>query len=113
MLEKLLETTILFDFYGQLLTDKQRAIMSMHYLEDLALAEIAENLDISRQAVYDHINKAIKLLHGYEEKLHLVARFEKRQSTIEQVIKDLSLIDCAHPELNLNYVIESLMDTAE
>jgi len=86
----------LFDFYQALLTDKQRSYMQLYYLDDLSLGEIAEEYNISRQAVYDNIRRTEAMLEEYEEKLNLLSKFEKRQETIEQLlelVKDQSAND--------------------
>lgn len=72
---KNLTITMLMDFYGQLLTDKQLAALDMYYNEDLSLAEIAEEEGISRQGVRDSIKRGEKLLNEYEDKLGLAKRF--------------------------------------
>ncbi|TQR17421.1 putative DNA-binding protein [Psychrobacillus soli] len=93
MIEKTTRMNFLFDFYQALLTDKQRSYMQLYYLDDLSLGEIAEEYDISRQAVYDNIRRTEAMLEEYEEKLNLFTKFEKRQETIDQlllVVKDQS-----------------------
>lgn len=93
MIEKTTRMNFLFDFYQALLTDKQRSYMQLYYLDDLSLGEIAEEYDISRQAVYDNIRRTEAMLEEYEEKLNLFTKFEKRQETIDQlllVVKDES-----------------------
>lgn len=67
--------TLLFDFYGELLTDRQREYFDLHYNEDLSLSEIAENEGISRQGVWDIIRRAEGVLRDTEEKTGLVRRF--------------------------------------
>lgn len=86
MIEKTTRMNFLFDFYQALLTDKQRSYMQLYYLDDLSLGEIAEEYDISRQAVYDNIRRTEAMLEEYEEKLNLFTKFEKRQETIEQLL---------------------------
>lgn len=71
----LLEQALLYDFYGELLTDHQKEIYEQFVLEDLSLSEIAEGAGISRQGVHDLIKRCNKILEGYEEKLHLVEKF--------------------------------------
>ena len=71
-MDKTLEFTLLLDFYGELLTEKQREIMGAYYLYDLSLAEISEQQDVSRQAVHDIIKRTEKKLIGFEGKLKLV-----------------------------------------
>ncbi len=73
--EKSVEMTMLFDFYGDILTDKQRELFDLYYNEDLSLAEISEHLGITRQGVRDGIVRAEEIIKGFEEKLGLVARF--------------------------------------
>ena len=70
-LQKRLYINELFDFYGELLSARQKEIIIVYYEENLSLSEIAENESISRNAVYDALNKAEEALIGYENKLHL------------------------------------------
>lgn len=86
MIEKTTRMNFLFDFYQALLTEKQRSYMQLYYLDDLSLGEIAEEYDVSRQAVYDNIRRTEAMLEEYEEKLNLFTKFEKRQETIEQLL---------------------------
>ena len=79
MLEKTTRMNYLFDFYQSLLTQKQRSYMSLYYLDDLSLGEIAEEFDVSRQAVYDNIKRTEAMLEEYEEKLVLLQKFQERQ----------------------------------
>ncbi len=72
LLEKTIEITLLFDYYGELLTERQQKAFRLYYFQDLSLAEIAEQIKISRQGVYDHLHRAEKLLHSYEKKLGLI-----------------------------------------
>lgn len=80
-----LTVTMLMDFYGQLLTDKQLAALDMYYNEDLSLAEIADEEGISRQGVRDSIKRGEKQLAEYEEKLGLAKRFMEISSGIEEM----------------------------
>ena len=74
-MDGILEQTLLYDFYGELLTDHQKEIYEQFVLEDLSLGEIAEEAGISRQGVHDLIKRCNKALEDYERKLHLVERF--------------------------------------
>ncbi len=84
--------TILLDVYGQLLTEKQRFAIDMYYNEDLSLAEIADEIDISRQGIRDSIKQGEKHLAEYERQLGVVKRFRNISSYLEELN---SLIDMA------------------
>ena len=75
-----LETNVLFDIYGQLLTERQREICSLYYEEDFSYSEIAEELSISRAAVQDSLKKSLNQLQKYESVIHYT---EKRKKIIE------------------------------
>ncbi|MFC0524111.1 putative DNA-binding protein [Pontibacillus salicampi] len=85
MLEKTTRMNYLFDFYQELLTDKQRSYMEYYYLEDYSLGEISEAFDVSRQAVYDNIKRTEAMLEEYEGKLNLYNRFRERQQLLKQL----------------------------
>lgn len=89
MLEKTTRMNYLYDFYHSLLTPKQQSYMSLYYLDDFSLGEIAEEYNVSRQAVYDNIKRTETMLEEYEEKLLLFHKFQERNKLI-QVLKDLS-----------------------
>ncbi|AKL95504.1 hypothetical DNA-binding protein UPF0122 [Clostridium aceticum] len=85
MIEKKLEISMLYDFYSQLLTEKQRDMIDLYYNQDLSLGEIAEDLHVSRQAVYDTIKRTEKILYDYEEKLKLLHLFHSKMINIEKI----------------------------
>ena len=74
---KNLEIALLFDFYGDMLTDKQRDVVELYYDNDLSLSEIAENEGITRQGVRDSIKRAEAQLLDMEDRLHLARRFRQ------------------------------------
>jgi len=90
--ESRLMNSMLLDFYGELLTDKQRECFDLHYNEDLSLSEIAEQSGISRQGVWDNIRRAESALHEIEEKTGLLRRFEENQRALEKVKDELEQI---------------------
>ena len=77
--------SMLLDFYGELLTDKQRECFDLHYNEDLSLSEIADQLGISRQGVWDNIRRAEAAMKDIEEKTGLIRRFEGTRRTLEAI----------------------------
>jgi len=84
MIKKTLRMTMLFDFFGSLLTEKQRDFCDLYYNEDLSLSEIAEEADISRQGVYDIITRAAKSLEEFENKTGAVQRWIETRVRLEQ-----------------------------
>jgi predicted DNA-binding protein YlxM (UPF0122 family) len=85
MLEKTTRMNYLYDFYNSLLTPKQQSYMSLYYLDDYSLGEIADEYDISRQAVYDNIKRTEAMLEEYEEKLGLLQKFQERCKLFRQL----------------------------
>jgi len=85
MLEKTTRMNYLYDFYYSLLTPKQQSYMSLYYLDDYSLGEIAEEYDVSRQAVYDNIKRTEAMLEEYEEKLLLFQKFQERSRLIRHM----------------------------
>ncbi len=84
-MEKIVEQTLLFDFYGELLTEHQRQIYEDVVFNDLSLSEVAEERGISRQGVHDMIRRCNRQLADYEEKLQLVAKFVNTRTKVEQI----------------------------
>lgn len=83
--------TKLFDAYGALLSEGQRTIMDFYLNDDLTITEIAENQNVSRQAVMDSINKAEKKLLEYEKKLQFVSKIDILSEENDELKKKLSL----------------------
>lgn len=86
---KPLEMSLLFDFYGETLTEKQRELFDLYYNEDLSLAEIAEHAGITRQGVRDSIKRAEHTLREMEEKLGLVARYGGTERCAEELMHEV------------------------
>ena len=78
---------LLFDFYGDVLTDRQKEFYDLYYNEDLSLAEIAENYGITRQGVRDVIVRAEAILTDLEDKTGLIRRFHAMRSQLNEIIK--------------------------
>jgi len=75
------------DFYGQMLTEKQKEVVELYYNEDLSLAEIAEHSGITRQGVRDSIKRAEGQLREYEERLGLAEKFTAIQEELEEIVR--------------------------
>ena len=84
-MEKFIEEALLYDFYGELLTEHQKLIYEDFVLNDLSLSEIAEDREISRQGVYDIVRRCRKQLQGYEAKLHLAAKFIHTKERVAEI----------------------------
>lgn len=84
-MESIVKQSLLYDFYGELLTEHQRTIYEDVVFNDMSLGEIAEEQGISRQGVHDLIKRCDKILGGYEEKLHLVSKFQKTRVMVEEI----------------------------
>ena len=80
--------TMLFDFYGDILTDRQKEFYDLYYNEDLSLGEIAENYGITRQGVRDVIVRAEAVLTELEDKTGLIKRFHTMKAQLDQVFQD-------------------------
>ena len=85
MTEETLFRTMLFDFYGELLTAKQKEYFDLHYNADYSLSEIAEMTGISRQGVWDIIKRAEETLRKTEEKTGLIGRFREHQEAVAEM----------------------------
>ena len=79
-------TTLLLDFYGELLSPRQSEALDLHFNSDLSLSEIAEETGVSRQAVHDAIRAGKSMLAKYEGKLGLAARFARQQDMVRQAL---------------------------
>ena len=90
MLEKTTRINYLYDFYQSLLTPKQRSYMSLYYLDDYSLGEIADEYGVSRQAVYDNIKRTEAMLEEYEEKLLLFDKFQNRNKLLYKLKEQLN-----------------------
>ena len=90
MTEETLFRTMLFDFYGELLTAKQKEYFDLHYNADYSLGEIAEMTGISRQGVWDIIKRAEETLRRTEEKTGLIRRFRENQDVVAEMEATIS-----------------------
>lgn len=95
-MSKDLHIALLLDFYGDMLTDKQKNVIGLYYEEDLSLGEIAEVSQITRQGVRDSIKRGEQQLYEYEEKLGLAKKFLQYRDLVEEIeenaekIRDIS-----------------------
>ena len=92
-MEEVYTISLLLDFYGQMVTKRQYEILDLHYNSDYSLGEIAQELNISRQGVYDNIKRGKVALFEMEQKLGLIGRFIKQKEKASKILKYLESID--------------------
>lgn len=113
-MEKNVEISMLCEIYGNLLTPKQLEILTDYYNNDLSLSEIAENNQITRQAVRDIIKKGENKLFKLEEKLLFMKKTRKQENLVQEVLQELSKIEKTTSDQKiekiLNHVKEELSD---
>ena len=106
MFEKNLKLACLLDFYGEVLSERKQSVLSLYYNDDLSLAEIAEEIGISRQGVRDLIKKAEEELLFLEEKLGLERKFREARAQSDKIF---SLIEKEHANAPLRTEMEALV----
>ena len=84
-MDRIVERGMLYDFYGELLTEHQKQIYEALVYNDMSLGEIADEYDISRQGVHDLIKRCDKILNNYEDKLHLIDKFQRVKSNVKRI----------------------------
>lgn len=84
-MEDFAKTSMLFDIYGGLLTDKKKRVMEMYHEDDMSLSEIAEELEVSRAAVHDSLRSAERLLCSYEDKLGILADYLLKEKLADEL----------------------------
>ncbi|MBP5751068.1 MAG: helix-turn-helix domain-containing protein [Firmicutes bacterium] len=100
-LDNLYEISMLMDFYGALLSQRQQDVMRLYHEENCSLQEIADELGISRQGVHEALKKAESTLQGFEDKLGLVERFRAQEQVLQKALQSVdSLLDgCADADV--------------
>lgn len=95
MIEKTTEIISLYDFYQELLTDKQREYFGFYYEDDLTFSEVAEKFGVSRNAVHDNLRRTVKALYDYENKLQLYKKYIDKLELIKKYkeTKDETFLD--------------------
>lgn len=102
--------SLLLDFYGELLSERKQSVLALYYNEDFSLAEIADEIGISRQGARELIKKAEEELRHFEEKLRLVERFEEAKRHIASI---RTLSEESHMSQALTDEIEALAELFE
>ncbi len=106
-----LELVLLFDYYGDLLTERQKLCFDMHYNQDLSLGEIAQELSISRQAVHDNLSRTEALLKNMEEKTGCVSRDMQLRKAMKRIASAAETL-IAHPDSRVSQVASEILSDA-
>ena len=104
-MEKKVKISMLCEIYGKLLTEKQLEILNDYYNNDLSLTEIAENNNITRQAVLDNIKKGENKLFEFEEKLSFMEKTIKQEKLLQEVLTELSKIEDASSDKKIEKIL--------
>lgn len=110
MIKKRTYLALLFDFYSSLLTDKQKLFFDLYYNNDLSLGEIAEEYEVSRQAIYDAIKRVEVLLLEYEGKLKMAESFLNGRKRLEEALKIVKSLKKKNIEtMELKQLLETML----
>lgn len=108
ILEKIVRQSLLYDFYGELLTEHQKSIYEDVVMNDLSYSEIARLNGISRQGVYDMIKRSDKILEDYETKLKLVEKFVNARDKVSLIKDKIELLKKQNNDSNLDGLIKDI-----
>lgn len=106
-----LEMTLLFDYYGELLTERQKMCFDLYHNQDLSLAEIAQELQVSRQGVYDNLSRAEATLRNMEEKTGCVRRNLLNRRALRTIQEAAAALQ-AHPDQNVRELADQITAAA-
>ena len=109
-MEKIVEQGLLYDFYGELLTEHQKKIFEDAVYGDLSLSEIAAMQGISRQGVHDLLKRSTKILESYENKLHLVEKFVSTKDKIREIGSIVSAMENSLEKEKLQQLTKEILE---
>ena len=107
-MERNVEISMLLQFYGKLLTEKQYSLLDDYYNNDLSLSEIAENLEITRQAVRDNLKKGENKLFEYEEKLNIMKKTMEQEEKIAIILSEINNIKHKTSDKEVSKILEHI-----
>ena len=108
--EEIVELSLLFDFYGEMLGEHKKRIFEDYVLNDLSLAEIAEEEGISRQGVHDIVKRCTKQLKEYEASLHLVEKFQKMKKKLETASQLLTIKESSDAVEKVRQILSEVIE---
>lgn len=107
-MEKIVRQSLLYDFYGELLTEHQKSIYQDVVMNDLSYSEIAKEYGISRQGVYDMMKRSDKILEEYEAKLRLVEKFESARDKVASINEEIHILRRENSDKALDSMIRDI-----
>lgn len=107
-----LEMTLLYDYYGELLTERQRMCFDLYHNQDFSLSEIAQELQVSRQGVYDNLSRAEALLRNMEEKTGCVRRDLQNRKIVQRILAAAQQLE-GYPDTNVKALAEQIVTAAQ
>ena len=107
-MKEIARRALLYDFYGELLTDHQKKVYEDAVMNDFSLSELAEEYGVSRQGIHDLLKRCDAILEGYEEKLGLIKRFDALKSTAKSIQGDLESVKEISSKKERNRLIEEI-----
>ncbi len=107
-----IELVLLFDYYGDLLTERQKTCFDLHYNQDLSLAEIAQELSVSRQAVFDNISRTEALLKKMEQKTGCVRRDQQMRRAMDGLLASAEKLQ-DHPDTQVRALVQQVMTAVQ
>ncbi|AEE96253.1 YlxM family DNA-binding protein [Mahella australiensis] len=107
-MDRIAEVGLLLDLYGSILTDKERNMLDLHYNYDLSLAEIAEQMGVTRQAVHDNIKRGEAQLYELDSKLHLLEQHMKQKKYLDDILAQMDIMQCRLDDMRA--LIKTLSD---
>lgn len=107
-MEKIVRQSLLYDFYGELLTEHQKNIYEDVFMNDMSYSEVARLNGISRQGVYDMIKRCDKILEDYEGKLKLVEKFVNARDKISGIKEKITLLKNSNNDTSLDMLISDI-----
>lgn len=106
-----LEMTLLYDYYGELLTERQRMCFDLYHNQDLSLGEIAAELNVSRQGVYDNLSRAEAMLRNMEQKTGCVGRDMACRRAAREILDAAALLKSS-PDREVSAIAQRICDAA-
>ena len=106
-----LQMSLLYDYYGELLTDRQRMCFDLYHNQDYSLSEIAQELQVSRQGVYDNLSRAEALLKNMEEKTGCVKRDLRSRKVMHTIVSSAKKLQ-QHSDSEVTTLAQSILDAA-